>query len=49
MILGDLSILTDGTPVMVAPASSGPKVASETPTQGKALAQSSWHNPVSRG
>ena len=36
VILGDLSILTDGTPVMVAPASSGPKVASETPTQGTA-------------
>ena len=32
VILGNLSILTDGTPVMVAPGSSGPKVASETPT-----------------
>ena len=33
VILGNLSILTDGTPVMVAPGSNGPKVASETPTQ----------------
>ena len=33
VILGDLSILADGTPVKVAPASSEAKVASETPTQ----------------
>ena len=33
VILGNLSILTDGTPVMAAPGSSGPKVASETPNQ----------------
>ena len=33
VILGDLSILTDGTPVKVAPGSSGPKVAIETPSR----------------
>ena len=31
MILGDLSILTDGAPVEVAPATEGTKLASETP------------------
>ena len=32
VIMGDLSILAEGTPVEVAPAEQGTKVASETPT-----------------
>jgi len=31
VILGDLSLLTDGAPVEVAPATEGAKLASETP------------------